>query len=331
MSYKKKVFIAGHNGMVGSAILRKLKNKKNIKILVAKKQQLNLLNFKKVLNFFKKNKIDEIYLCAAKVGGILENKNKQADFIYENSLIALNIIHAAFQCRIKKLLNFGSSCIFPKSKKKLFENDLLTGKLEPTNEGYAIAKILAIKLCEKYNLQYGKVYGLDYRSVMPCNLFGPNDNYDLNSSHVIPALIRKFIEARIYDKDKVTIWGTGSPKREFLHVDDLAEASIKIMGLNKNKYLKLIKGSESFINVGYGKDYTIKEVAFLIAKATGFNKIIFFDRKYPVGSPRKIMDISKIKKIDWKPKFDFETTLTELTKNILIKSIINKKFTANKI
>jgi GDP-L-fucose synthase len=246
-------------------------------------------------------------------------------------LIALNIIHAAFQCRIKKLLNFGSSCIFPKSKKKLIENDLLTGKLESTNEGYAIAKILAIKLCEKYNLQYGKVYGLDYRSVMPCNLFGPNDNYDLDSSHVVPALIRKFIEAIIYKKNIVIIWGTGRPKREFLYVDDLAAASIKIMNLNKYKYLKLIKRSESFINIGYGKDYTIKEIALLIAKATGYNKKILFDKKYPSGASRKIMDISRIKKIYWKPKFNFETTLAKLTKNILKKSIINKKFTVNNV
>jgi GDP-L-fucose synthase len=331
MSYKKRIFIAGHNGMVGSAILRQLKNKKHLKLITAKKKQLNLLNFKKVLDFLKKNKIDEIYLCAGKVGGILENNKKQAEFIYENSLIALNIIHAAFQCRIKKLLNFGSSCIFPKSKKKLIENDLLTGKLESTNEGYAIAKILAIKLCEKYNLQYGKVYGLDYRSVMPCNLFGPNDNYDLDSSHVVPALIRKFIEAIIYKKNIVIIWGTGRPKREFLYVDDLAAASIKIMNLNKYKYLKLIKRSESFINIGYGKDYTIKEIALLIAKATGYNKKILFDKKYPSGASRKIMDISRIKKIYWKPKFNFETTLAKLTKNILKKSIINKKFTVNNV
>lgn len=328
MSYKKNIFVAGHKGMLGSAIVRKLE-KENVNLFTVDKKKLNLLDIKKLKNFLKKNKIHEIYLCAAKVGGILANNNYPADFIYENSQIGLNVIKSAFDCRVRKVLNFGSSCIFPKLKKILREDDLLTGKLEKTNEGYAIAKILILKLCEKFNTQYGKSHKVDFRSVMPCNLFGPNDNYAKNKSHVIPALIRKFVEAKINKNKSVKIWGTGKPKREFLHVDDLADASIKIMKMSKKKYKKIINNSESFINIGYGKDYEIKLIVNIISKAVNYDGKIIYDRKFPDGTPKKLMDISKIKKIGWKPKKNFKKALTDLTRTIYKKSIVKNKFQVN--
>ena len=300
----KKIFIAGHNGMVGSAIYKKLnKNNSNNKLITASKDKLNLKNFDKTYNFFKKHKFDEVYLCAAKVGGILANKTYSADFINENLLIQYSCINAAFKTNVKKLLFLGSSCIYPKNSKiPIKEKYLLTGDLEKTNEPYAIAKIAGLKLCQSYNYQYKT----DFRSVMPTNLYGPNDNYDELSSHVLAALIKKIYNAKKNKKKNVIIWGTGKPMREFLHVYDVANACIKIMNLSKKKYFKLVGLDHQFINIGYGKDISIKKLANKISKIIKFKGKIFFDKSKPDGTYRKLIDNSKIKKIKWKPKICLE-------------------------
>ena len=302
-----KIFIAGHNGMVGSSIVRFLKNQ-DVELITKKKIELDLLNQQAVQNFFKSQKIDQVYLAAAKVGGIHANNTYPADFIYENLMIEMNVIHNAFLSGVKKLLFLGSSCIYPKNTTQpIKEEELLNGKLEPTNEPYAVAKIAGIKICESYNRQFAKSHSIDYRSLMPTNLYGPGDNYHPVNSHVIPGLLYRFHEAKINNLPKVTIWGTGKPKREFLFVDDMARASIHLMNIDKETYDKHTLSMCSHINVGSGKDLTIKELAEIIKEVVGFKGEIQFDSSKPDGNPRKFLDSEKIKKIGFKP----ETSLKE--------------------
>ena len=302
-----KIFIAGHNGMVGSAIVRFLKNQ-DVELITKKKIELDLLNQQAVQNFFKSQKIDQVYLAAAKVGGIHANNTYPADFIYENLMIEMNVIHNAFLNGVKKLLFLGSSCIYPKNTTQpIKEEELLNGKLEPTNEPYAIAKIAGIKICESYNRQFGKSHSLDYRSLMPTNLYGTGDNYHPVNSHVIPGLLYRFHEAKINSLPKVTIWGTGKPKREFLFVDDMARASVHLMNIDKETYDKHTLSMCSHINVGSGNDLTIKELAAIIKEVVGFKGEIQFDSSKPDGNLRKFLDSEKIKKIGFKP----ETSLKE--------------------
>ena len=317
---KPKIFIAGHKGMVGSALVRLLKKKK-VKIITKEKKELNLLDQKKVQAFFKNNKIDQVYLAAAKVGGINANNTYPAEFIYENLMIQNNIIHSAFLSGVKKLLFLGSSCIYPKnSKQPMKEEELLTGKLEPTNEPYAIAKITGIKICESYNRQYGNLHGIDYRCVMPTNLYGPGDNYHPENSHVVPGLIRRFHEAKVNNLKFVTIWGTGLPLREFLHVEDMARASIQIMNLNKKKYNKIIKPM-SHINIGSGKDLRVSELAQTIKKIIGFKGKLYFDRNRPDGTKIKFLDSGRMSKIGFKSKISLREGLIKTYKDF-------KKFNA---
>lgn len=300
---KIKVYVAGHNGMVGSALCRVLKKKK-IKLITKNKNELDLTNQNAVKKFFIKEKVDQVYLAAAKVGGIFANNNYPAQFIYENLLIESNVIHSAFLSGVKKLLFLGSSCIYPKfAKQPIKEEMLLTGQLEPTNEPYSIAKIAGIKLCESYNRQYGYSHDIDYRCIMPTNLFGVGDNYHQTESHVIPGLIRRFHEAKINNKSSVTVWGTGRQKRDFLYVDDLASACFHIMNLNKKTYQKITREMCSHINVGSGSDLTIKELSKIIKKIVSYKGKINFDKTKPDGMKRKILDNNRIKKVGWKPKY----------------------------
>ena len=299
----KKIFIAGHKGMVGSAIFRKLKNNSN-KIVLADKKKLNLLNQKSVLSFFKRNKFDEVYLCAAKVGGIHANNTYVADFIYQNLEIQNNLIHSAYLTRVKKLMFLGSSCVYPKKPRiPIKEEYLLTSELENTNEMYAIAKIAGLKMCKAYNSQFKT----DFRAVMPTNLYGQNDNYDSLNSHVLAALIKKIVLAKKQNKKSFIVWGTGKPKREFLHVDDLADATVKIMNLSKSKYNKVAGEKFPFINVGSGSDISIKDLAKKISKIVGFKGQMIFDKSKPDGTFRKLMDNTKLRKIKWKPKISLDS------------------------
>ena len=299
----KKIFIAGHKGMVGSAIFRKLKNNSN-KIVIADKKKLNLLDQKSVLSFFKRNKFDEVYLCAAKVGGIHANNTYVADFIYQNLEIQNNFIHSAYLSKVKKLMFLGSSCVYPKKPKiPIKEEYLLTSELENTNEMYAIAKIAGLKMCKAYNAQFKT----DFRAVMPTNLYGQNDNYDSLNSHVLAALIKKIVLAKKQNKKSFFVWGTGKPKREFLHVDDLADATVKIMNLSKSKYKKIAGEKFPFINVGSGSDISIKDLAKLISKIVGFKGKMIFDKSKPDGTFRKLMDNTKLRKIKWKPKISLNS------------------------
>ena len=299
----KKIFIAGHKGMVGSAIFRKLKNNSN-KIVIADKKKLNLLDQKSVLGFFKRNKFDEVYLCAAKVGGIHANNTYVADFIYQNLEIQNNLIHSAYLTRVKKLMFLGSSCVYPKKPKiPIKEEYLLTSELENTNEMYAIAKISGLKMCKAYNSQFKT----DFRAVMPTNLYGQNDNYDSLNSHVLAALIKKIVLAKKQNKQSFIVWGTGKPKREFLHVDDLADATVKIMNLSKSKYNKVAGEKFPFINVGSGLDISIKDLAELISRTVGFRGKMIFDKSKPDGTYRKLMDNTKLRKIKWKPKISLNS------------------------
>tara|TARA_A100001015_G_scaffold315804_1_gene428506 strand:+ start:1545 stop:2510 length:966 start_codon:yes stop_codon:yes gene_type:complete len=314
---KTKIFIAGHNGMVGSALVRYLKLY-NVEIITKEKKELDLLDQKKVLNFFKKNKIDQVYLAAAKVGGIIANNNYPANFIYENLMIQTNIIHSSYVSGIKKLLFLGSSCIYPKKvKQPIKEEKLLTGKLEPTNEPYAIAKIAGIKMCESYNRQYG----LDYRSIMPTNLYGPGDNYHDEDSHVIPGLINRFHNAKMNKSKKVVIWGSGKPKREFLYVDDLAKASIHLMNKDIRTYRKFSTPMSSHVNVGSSIEITINELAKNIKKIVGFKGKIEYDFTRPDGTPRKLLDSIRMKYFGFKPKVSLkkglEKTYQDYKKNWL--------------
>jgi GDP-L-fucose synthase len=293
----KKIFIAGHKGMVGSAILRNI-SKKN-KIVIADRKKLNLLNFEKTYSFFKRHKFNHVYICAAKVGGILANSKFPADFIFENLQVQNNCIISAFKTKVEKLLFLGSSCIYPKEAKiPIKEEFLLTGKLERTNDAYALAKIAGIKMCESFNKQYGT----DFRAIMPTNLYGPNDNYNLTTSHVLASLIKKILTAKKNNKKIVTIWGNGKPKREFLHVDDFAEACIKIMSISKKKYLKITGKDNQFINVGSGKEISVKDLALLISDIVNYKGRFKYDKTKPNGTMRKLIDSSKIKQLNWHPK-----------------------------
>ena len=287
MNKDSKIFVAGHNGMVGSAIVRKLKELGYTKIITKSRKELDLINQFQVNQFFHFERPEYVFLAAAKVGGIKANDDFRADFIYENIMIQSNIIKASHDNGVKKLLFLGSTCIYPKmSPQPIKEEYLLTGSLEPTNDAYAIAKISGIKMCQSFNKQYGT----NYISVMPTNLYGPNDNYDLNNSHVLPAMIRKFHEAKLEGKNEVEIWGTGTPKREFLYVDDLADACHHLM-LNYN--------DSEIVNIGTGEDVTIAELAVGIKNIVGFEGDIYFNTEMPDGTPRKLSDVSKLKEIGW--------------------------------
>jgi len=303
----KRIFVAGHNGMVGSAIVRKLEKQDHIELITRTRQELDLTNQKAVLGFFQTEKIDQVYLAAAKVGGITANNTYPADFIYQNLMIQCNIINSAHQVGVQKLLFLGSSCIYPKlAQQPMRESALLTGKLEETNEPYAIAKIAGIKLCESYNRQYGR----DYRSVMPTNLYGPNDNFHPENSHVIPALIRRFHEAKTNGDKEVVAWGSGTPMREFLYVDDMAAASVHVMNLDKAIYEENTESMLSHINVGAGKDCTIKELVEAVAKVVGFEGDINFDATKPDGAPRKLMNVDRLESLGWQYEVDLEQGLS---------------------
>jgi GDP-L-fucose synthase len=312
-----KIYVAGHRGMVGSAIVRNLQAKGFNNIVTRTHAELDLTNQAQVAAFFESEKPDQVYLAAAKVGGIHANNTYPAQFIYENLMVQNNVIHQAFASGVKKLLFLGSSCIYPKlAPQPMNEDALLMGKLEPTNEPYAIAKIAGIKMCESYNRQYGGSHGIDYRSVMPTNLYGPGDNYHPENSHVIPALIRRFHEAKIANAPEVVIWGTGTPKREFLYVDDMAAASIFVMGLDKAIYNSQTQPMQSHINVGFGSDVTINELAHAVAKATGYQGSVCFDSTKPDGSPRKWMSSERLNKLGWSPLVDLESGLLEAYKTM---------------
>ncbi|MBO3672638.1 GDP-L-fucose synthase [Acinetobacter soli] len=304
----QKVFVAGHRGMVGSAIVRQLQEKGYTNIVTAIHAELDLTNQQAVNEFFHKNQIDQVYLAAAKVGGIHANNEYPADFIYQNLMIEANVIHAAHINNVQKLMFLGSSCIYPKfAQQPMQESELLTGILEATNEPYAIAKIAGIKLCESYNRQFGR----DYRSVMPTNLYGPHDNFHPENSHVIPALLRRFHEAVKDDLDGVVIWGSGTPMREFLHVDDMAAASIYVMELDDTTFKANTQPMLSHINVGTGIDCTIRELAETVAKVTGFKGKLSFDATKPDGTPRKLMDVSRLEQLGWKASISLEDGLKD--------------------
>jgi len=303
-----KTYIAGHRGMVGSAIQRKLKGIEGQQVITRTHAELDLTNQANVQTFMAAEKPDWVILAAAKVGGIHANNTQPAQFIYENLMIECNVIHAAYQAGVTRLLQLGSSCIYPKlAEQPMRENTLLTGPLEPTNEPYAIAKIAGIKLCESYNRQYNT----DFRSVMPTNLYGPGDNFHPENSHVVPALIRRFHEAAQTNAQEVVIWGTGTPYREFLHVEDMAEAALFIMNLDRETYEANTQPMLSHINVGTGHDVTIAELAHTIAKITGFKGEITFDHSKPDGTPRKLMEVSRLSAMGWTATIGLEEGLTD--------------------
>ncbi|HDR2588769.1 TPA: GDP-L-fucose synthase [Enterobacter ludwigii] len=306
---KKRVYVAGHRGMVGSAICRILATRDDVELITRTHAELDLTSQKSVQDFFANEKIEQVYLAAAKVGGIHANNTYPAEFIYQNLMIESNIIHSAHLSGVQSLLFLGSSCIYPKlATQPMEESALLTGILEATNEPYAIAKIAGIKLCESYNRQYGR----DYRSVMPTNLYGMNDNFHPENSHVIPALMRRFHEAKEAGESEVVVWGTGTPMREFLYVDDMAAASVHVMELDNSKYQENTQPMLSHINVGTGVDCTIREMAETMAKVTGFKGQIVFDATKPDGTPRKLMDVSRLKKLGWQYHYSLHDGL-ELT------------------
>lgn len=300
------IFVAGHTGMVGSAIVCRLRALGYQNILTRNHTELDLTNQMAVQSFFSANKIDQVYLAAAKVGGIHANSTYPAEFIYQNLMIEANVIHAAHSHNLQKLLFLGSSCIYPKlAEQPISEDALLSGPLEPTNEPYAVAKIAGIKLCESYNRQYGR----DYRSVMPTNLYGPGDNYHPENSHVIPALIRRFHEAKLNGASEVVVWGSGKSMREFLYVDDMAAACVHIMELSKPEYDSHTTPMRSHINVGTGKDCTIHELAKIIREVVGYTGTIYFDTTMPEGSPRKLLDVSRLSGLGWQSSTDLREGL----------------------
>ena len=303
-----RIFVAGHRGMVGSAIVRRLKLLGFTNIITRSHSQLDLTNTADVRSFFQQEKIDQVYLAAAKVGGIYANNTYPAEFIHDNLMMEANIIQAAHTAGIQQLLFLGSSCIYPKfAEQPMKEEALLTGLLEPTNEPYAIAKIAGIKLCESFNRQYGR----DYRSAMPTNLYGPNDNFHPENSHVIPALMRRFYEAARESAEEVVVWGSGKPMREFLHVDDMARACVHVMNLDTKTYQAHTRPMLSHINVGTGVDCTIRELAETMARVTGFHGKLTFDASKPDGAPRKLMDVSRLKSLGWQAETSLEEGMTE--------------------
>ena len=305
MSVYPKIYVAGHRGMVGSAIVRQLLAQGHSagSIVTRTRAELDLTNQGATNSFFAAERPDQVYLAAAKVGGIHANSTYPAEFIYQNLMMQTNVIDAAFRCGVRRLLFLGSSCIYPKlAAQPMREETLMTGALEPTNEPYAIAKIAGIKLCESYNRQYGQSHGLDYRSVMPTNLYGPGDNYHPENSHVIPALIRRIHEAKVNRALSVTIWGTGTPRREFLYVDDMAAASVHIMNLSEASYTQHTQPMLSHINVGCAHDITIRELAETIARVIGYAGTIAFDPSKPDGSTRKLMDSTRLNTLGWRAK-----------------------------
>ncbi|MBY5592401.1 GDP-L-fucose synthase [Rhizobium leguminosarum] len=307
-----KIFVAGHTGMVGSAIVRRLiaEGHPPDSVITARHQDLDLIEQLDVRRFFEKERPDQVYLAAAKVGGIYANNTYPVDFIYDNLMIELNVMEAAFRTGVRKLLLLGSSCIYPKlSDQPIKEDALLTGPLEPTNEPYAIAKIAGIKLCESYNRQYGDTHRVDYRAVMPSNLYGVGDSYHPQNSHVIPALLRRFHEAKTSGASSVVIWGSGMPLREFLYVDDMAAASVHIMNLPADRYSAVKPKGQTHINVGYGSDVTIRELATTIGDLVGFRGKIEFDTSKPDGTPRKLMDSGMARELGWSPSTDLKEGL----------------------
>ena len=308
----RKIYIAGHRGMVGSAILRQLQARNNaggaLTLITRTHAELNLTDQTAVRDFMTAEAPDVVILAAARVGGIMANNTYPADFIYDNLMIECNVIHQAFAAGVKQLLQLGSSCIYPRdAAQPMAENALLTGTLEPTNEPYAIAKIAGIKLCESYNRQHG----VDYRSVMPTNLYGPGDNFHPQNSHVMPALIRRFHEAARDGLDEVVIWGTGNPKREFLHVDDMAEASLFVLDLPQDIYTANVQPMLSHINVGTGREVSIGELAQMVAEVTGFKGKLGFDASKPDGTMRKLMDVSRLADMGWRAQIELKQGLQE--------------------
>jgi len=323
MSVHPKIYVAGHRGMVGSAIVRQLLAQGHpVELIVTRTHvELDLTNQAAVQAFFAAEKPDQVYLAAAKVGGIHANNTYPAEFIYQNLMMQANVIEAAFRQGVQKLLFLGSSCIYPKlASQPMREDALLTGTLEPTNEPYAIAKIAGIKLCESYNRQYGQSHGVDYRSVMPTNLYGPGDNYHPEKSHVIPALIRRFHEAKVSQATSVTIWGTGTPRREFLFVDDMAAASVHVMHLPKATYDQHTQPMLSHINVGCGQDVTILQVAQAVARTVGYTGQIHTDPTKPDGTPRKLMDSSRLNALGWQAQVGLEDGLKAAYQDFLAHS-----------
>jgi GDP-L-fucose synthase len=319
---KPKIYLAGHRGMVGSAIIRELEKQGHTNVVVRTHAELELTNQLQVRDFFQAERPDQVYLAAAKVGGIYANNTYPAEFIYENLMLQANVIHEAFKVGVKKLLFLGSSCIYPKAvRQPMREDALLSGTLESTNEPYAVAKIAGIKLCESYNRQYG----VDYRSVMPTNLYGVGDNYHPENSHVIPALIRRFQEAKINKSPKVVIWGSGSPMREFLYVDDMAAASVHVMNLDKNIYEKHTEPMLSHINVGFGSDVTIKDLAKIISEVVGYQGVVDFDPTKPDGTARKLMDSGRLNGLGWKAQVNLKDGLLLAYQDYLANSEVLRK------
>ncbi len=313
-SLHKRIYVAGHRGMVGAGIVRALKQRGYQHIITRTHAELDLTDQVQAREFFANEKIDEVYLAAAKVGGIHANNTYPAEFLYQNLMIEANVIHEAWRAGIQRLLFLGSSCIYPRlADQPIKEDSLLTGQLEPTNEPYAIAKIAGIKLCESYNRQYGT----DYRSVMPTNLYGPGDNYHPENSHVLPALIRRFHEAKVQGAEIVTIWGSGTPRREFLFVDDMAEASIHVMDLGTAEYAAQTSLMMSHINVGTGEDIMIREAAEMIRRVVGFEGEIRFDTTKPDGTPRKLMDGSKLAALGWSARTSLQDGLLQTYQRFL--------------
>ncbi|MDB5763511.1 MAG: GDP-L-fucose synthase [Herminiimonas sp.] len=308
INLEKRIYVAGHRGMVGAAIVRALAQRNCGNIVTRTHSELDLTDQSQVRAFFESEKIDEVYLAAARVGGIHANNTYPAEFIYQNMMIEANVIHQAWRSGVQKLLFLGSSCIYPRlAEQPIKEESLLAGPLEPTNEPYAIAKIAGIKLCESYNRQYGT----DYRSVMPTNLYGPGDNYHPENSHVLPGLIRRFHEAKVDGAEKVLIWGTGAPRREFLYVDDMADASVHVMGLERSVYAANTSPMLSHINVGSGEEITIRELAELVRKAVGYTGKIVFDPEKPDGSPRKLTDSARLARLGWTPRMRLRDGIVE--------------------